>query len=167
MSLSKVTPCLWFDGQAEEAAAFYTSIFPNSFITTIQRYTDAGKEYHGREAGSVMVVEFTLFNGQHTFTALNGGPQFRFSEAISFQIDCEDQADVDYYWDRLSVGGDESRQQCGWVVDKFGLAWQVIPRRLKEMLSDNDPAKSSCVTQVMMKMKKLDVAQLERAFEGA
>ncbi|KAL3486422.1 Glyoxalase/Bleomycin resistance protein/Dihydroxybiphenyl dioxygenase [Aspergillus germanicus] len=167
MSLSKITPCLWFDGQAEEAAQFYTTIFPNSRITTTQYYTDAGKEYHGREAGSVMVIEFTIFNGQHTFTALNGGPQFTFSEAISFQIDCEDQDEVDYYWDKLSVGGDERREQCGWVVDKFGLAWQVIPRRLKEMLSDRDRVKSSRVTEAMMRMKKLDVAQLQRAFEGA
>ncbi|KAJ0413988.1 Glyoxalase/Bleomycin resistance protein/Dihydroxybiphenyl dioxygenase [Aspergillus carlsbadensis] len=167
MSLSKITPCLWFNTEAEAAAEFYTSIFPNSSITTIQRYTDAGKEYHGREAGSVMVVEFTIFNGQHTFTALNGGPQFTFSEAISFQIDCEDQAEVDYYWGALSAGGDESRQQCGWVVDRFGVAWQVIPRRLKEMLGGGDPVRSARVTSAMMTMKKLDVARLERAFEGA
>ncbi|KAL2853962.1 putative 3-demethylubiquinone-9 3-methyltransferase [Aspergillus pseudodeflectus] len=167
MSLCKITPLLWFNNEAEAAAEFYTSIFPNSSITTIQHYTDAGKEHHGREPGSVMVVEFTLLNGQHTFTALNGGPQFHFSEAISFQIDCEDQAEVDYYWDALADGGDESRQRCGWVIDRFGLAWQVIPSGLKEMLGDDrDLERRARVTEEMMEMKKLDVARLVRAYEG-
>ncbi|KAL2836324.1 3-demethylubiquinone-9 3-methyltransferase-domain-containing protein [Aspergillus pseudoustus] len=165
MSLSKITPCLWFDGQAEEAAEFYISIFPNSKITTIQRYTEAGKEYHGRETGSVMVVEFEL-NGQ-TFTGLNGGPYFKFTEAISFQVDCEDQAEVDHYWKHLKEGGDEAKQQCGWVADKFGLSWQIIPKRLKEMLSDSNSERKSRVTNEMMKMTKLDVALLEKAYEGA
>ncbi|KAL2813827.1 Glyoxalase/Bleomycin resistance protein/Dihydroxybiphenyl dioxygenase [Aspergillus granulosus] len=165
MSLSKITPCLWFDGQAEEAAEFYISIFPNSKITTIQRYTDAGKEYHGRETGSVMIVEFEL-NGQ-TFTGLNGGPHFKFTEAISLQVDCEDQAEVDHYWNRLKDGGDEEKQQCGWVADKFGLSWQIIPRRLKEMLSDPDEERRSRVTNEMMRMRKLDVALLEMAYQGA
>ncbi|KAL5685806.1 hypothetical protein EMGR_003727 [Emarellia grisea] len=173
MPLSQITPCLWFDGQAEEAARFYVSIFPNSKITAIQRYTEAGKVYHGREAGSVMVVEFEL-NGQ-TFTGLNGGPQFKFTGAISFQVDCEDQDEVDHYWNHLKDGGDETKQQCGWVTDKFGLTWQIIPRRLKEMLSDSDLERKSRVTNEMIKMKKLDELSssstgwkntLEHAFDG-
>ena len=165
MPHSQIPPCLWFDGQAEEAARFYVSIFPNSKITAIQRYTEAGKVYHGREAGSVMVVEFEL-NGQ-TFTGLNGGPQFKFTGAISFQVDCEDQDEVDHYWNHLKDGGDETKQQCGWVTDKFGLTWQIIPRRLKEMLSDSDLERKSRVTNEMIKMKKLDVGLLEKAYEGA
>ncbi|KAL4865317.1 hypothetical protein BDV12DRAFT_200260 [Aspergillus spectabilis] len=164
MALSPITPCLWFDGQAEEAARFYISIFPNAKITAIQRYTEAGKEYHGQEPGSVMIVEFEL-NGQ-TFTGLNGGPHYKFSEAISFQVNCDNQAEVDHYWNCLTERADETRQQCGWVVDKFGLAWQIIPKRLKRMLSDSAPAKTSRVTNEMMKMKKLDLALLEKAYEG-
>ncbi|KAL3467022.1 Glyoxalase/Bleomycin resistance protein/Dihydroxybiphenyl dioxygenase [Aspergillus heterothallicus] len=165
MTLSKITPCLWFDGQAEEAAQFYTSIFPDSRIIMVRRYTEAGKEDHGREPGSVMVVEFELRG--HTFTGLNGGPQFKFTEAISFQVDCEDQAEVDYYWDHLKEGGDEAKQQCGWVADRFGLLWQIIPTRLKEMLSDSDEKRKARVTNEMMKMRKLDIARLEKAYDGA
>ncbi|OJJ94944.1 hypothetical protein ASPACDRAFT_48392 [Aspergillus aculeatus ATCC 16872] len=165
MALSKITPCLWFDDNAEEAAQFYVSIFPSSKIITTQRYTEAGREYHGREPGSVMVVEFEL-NG-HTFTGLNGGQCFKFSEAISFQVDCKDQAEVDYYWNKLGEGGNEEKQQCGWVADRFGLSWQIIPKQLKEMLSDEDAERRDRVTNEMMKMRKLDVTLLEKAYEGA
>ncbi|PYH77584.1 putative 3-demethylubiquinone-9 3-methyltransferase [Aspergillus uvarum CBS 121591] len=165
MALSKITPCLWFDGNAEEAAQFYVSIFPSSKIITTQRYTEAGREYHGREPGSVMIVEFEL-NGL-PFTGLNGGPYFKFSEAISFQVDCKDQAEVDYYWNKLGEGGNEEKQQCGWVADRFGLSWQIIPKQLKEMLSDEDAERKDRVTNEMMKMRKLDVTLLEKAYEGA
>ena len=137
---AKITPCLWFDTQAEEAAQFYTAIFKNSKITHVQRYGEAGKEVHGRPPGSVMVAVFEL-DGQ-PFTALNGGPIFKFNEAISFQIDCQSQEEIDYYWDRLTAGGDPKAPQCGWLKDRFGVSWQVVPRALLEMLSDPDQAKS-------------------------
>lgn len=164
MPLNKITACLWYDGQAEEAANHYTSIFKNSKITTIQRYTDAGKEIHGREPGSVLVVAFELDG--HPFVALNGGPQFKFNEAVSFQVDCADQDEVDYFWERLGEGGDERARQCGWLADKFGVAWQVIPTALKEMLSDKDGDKVKRVTVAMMAMKKMDIAALRKAYEG-
>ncbi|KAF2177577.1 hypothetical protein K469DRAFT_742465 [Zopfia rhizophila CBS 207.26] len=164
MSLNKITTCLWFDGQAEEAATFYTSIFANSKITSIQHYTDAGQEIHGHKAGKVMIVEFNL-NG-HYFVALNGGPEFKFNEAISFQIDCANQEEVDYYWDKLGDGGDEKRKVCGWLADKYGVAWQVVPTALKEMLSDKDMEKVKRTTVAMMTMKKMDIAGLRKAFEG-
>lgn len=164
MSLNKITICLWFDGQAEEAANHYTSIFQNSKITNIQRYTDAGKEHHGREPGSVMVVAFEL-NG-HPFVGLNGGPHFKFNEAVSFQVDCANQDEVDYYWEKLGEGGDEARRQCGWLADKFGVAWQVVPTALKEMLDGNDVEKVKRVTVEMMSQTKMDIAALRKAFEG-
>jgi predicted 3-demethylubiquinone-9 3-methyltransferase (glyoxalase superfamily) len=159
-----ITPCLWFDTQAEEAARYYTGIFKNSNIRSITRYTDAGREVHGRPAGSVMTVEFEL-NGQ-PFTALNGGPHFKFNEAVSFQIMCRDQEEVDHYWNRLSAGGDPAAQQCGWVKDKYGLSWQVVPTALIEMMSDPDREKSDRAMEAMLKMKKIDIETLERAFEG-
>jgi predicted 3-demethylubiquinone-9 3-methyltransferase (glyoxalase superfamily) len=159
-----ITPCLWFDTEAEQAARFYTSIFKNSKIGTISRYTEAGREVHGRPARAVMTVEFEL-NGQ-PFTALNGGPQFKFNEAISFQIMCKDQAEVDHYWNKLSEGGDPNAQQCGWLKDKFGLSWQVVPEVLLEMLTDSDREKSDRAMEAMLRMKKLDIAALERAYEG-
>ncbi|HEV3272586.1 MAG TPA: VOC family protein [Candidatus Methylacidiphilales bacterium] len=159
-----ITPCLWFDGQAEEAAKFYTAIFKNSKITTVSRYGEAGKEIHGREPGSVMVVAFDL-NG-HPFTALNGGPHFKFNEAVSFQIECATQEEVDYYWEKLSDGGDPKAQQCGWLKDKFGLSWQVVPKNLPELIDHPDTAKSQRAFQAMLKMKKLDIAALQRAFAG-
>ncbi len=164
MSLSKIITCLWFDGQAEAAANHYISIFPNSKIKHIQRYTEAGKEHHGREPGSVMVVEFEL-NG-HPFVGLNGGPQFKFNEAVSFQVDCEDQTEVDYYWEKLGEGGDEAKRQCGWLADKFGLAWQVVPRELMEMLADPDKEKADRATVAMMGMKKFDIEGLRKAYVG-
>ncbi|HET6779164.1 MAG TPA: VOC family protein [Gemmatimonadales bacterium] len=159
-----IVPCLWFDTQAEEAARFYTGVFKNSKIGTIARYSEAGHEVHGRAAGSVMTVEFEL-NGQK-FTALNGGPHFKFNEAISFQIMCKDQEEVDYYWNKLSQGGDPSAQQCGWLKDKFGLSWQVVPTPLLEMLTDPDREKADRTMEAMLQMKKLDIAELERAHDG-
>lgn len=157
-----ITPCLWFDTQAEEAARYYTGIFKDSKIGKISRYTEAGREVHGRPAGSVMTVEFEL-NSQ-PFTALNGGPHFKFNEAISFQIMCKDQEEVDYYWNKLSQGGDPNAQQCGWVKDKFGLSWQVVPTVVAQLMSD--PRKASRVMEAFLKMKKIDIAELERAAEG-
>lgn len=159
--IRKITPCLWFDDQAEEAAAFYTGVFKNSKIVTVSRYGEAGKEIHGKPAGSVMTVAFEL-EGQ-TFTALNGGPIFKFNEAISFQVDCETQAEVDHYWTKLSEGGDPSAQQCGWLKDRYGVSWQIVPRALVEMLMDPDAGKSQRVMTAMLRMKKIDIAELERA----
>ena len=164
LSSPKIVPCLWFDTQAEEAARFYTGIFKNSKIGTIARYSEAGHEVHGRAAGTVMTVEFEL-DGQK-FTALNGGPHFKFNEAISFQIMCQDQKEVDHYWNKLSQGGDPSAQQCGWLKDKFGLSWQVVPTPLLEMLTDPDREKADRTMEAMLQMKKLDIAELERAHDG-
>ena len=161
---SKISPCLWFDRQAEDAARFYTGIFKDSKITAISRYPDAGQEIHGQPPGSVLTVAFEL-EGQ-SFTALNGGPHFKFNEAISLQIECETQEEVDYYWERLSEGGDPQAQQCGWLKDKFGLSWQVVPKGMAEMLNDPDTAKSRRAFEAMMQMKKLDIAGLQRAFAG-
>ena len=164
MMKTKISPCLWFDHQAEDAARFYTSIFKDAKITAISRYPAVGQEIHGKPAGSVMTVAFEL-NGQ-SFTALNGGPVFKFNEAVSLQIDCETQEEVDYYWNRLSEGGDPDAQQCGWVKDKFGLSWQVVPNILSKLVSDPDTAKSQRVFQAMLQMKKLDIAGLQRAAVG-
>ena len=150
-----ITPCLWFDNQGEEAATFYTSVFPNSKITEVTRYGDAGPG----PVGSVMTVSFVL-DGRE-FLALNGGPEFTFSEAISFQIDCHSQEEVDHYWSRLSEGGHED--QCGWVKDKYGLSWQVVPSVLPQLLARSDPETAQRVMKVMLGMKKLDIAALEAA----
>jgi predicted 3-demethylubiquinone-9 3-methyltransferase (glyoxalase superfamily) len=158
----KITPCLWFDDQGEEAARFYTSIFSNSRIVQVVRYGEAGREVHKKTPGTAMTVAFEL-DGQ-PFTALNGGPQFNFSEAISFEVYCETQKEVDHYWERLSEGGDRNAQQCGWLKDKYGLSWQVVPTVLIDMISDPDPAKSGRVMEAMLKMKKLDIAELKRAY---
>ena len=162
--LQRITPCLWYDDQAEAAAGFYTAIFKNSKIANVSRYGEAGREVHGKPAGTVLTVAFEL-DGQ-TFTALNGGPVFKFNEAISFQINCETQEEVDYYWDQLSKGGDEKAQQCGWLKDKYGVSWQVVPRLLVEMISDPDPEKSGRVMEAMLQMKKLDIDGLKRAYAG-
>ena len=161
---TKIRPNLWFDTEAEEAARFYTSIFKDSKLGAIVPYPEAGQEITGKPPGSVMTVEFEL-NGR-PFIALNGGPDFKFNESISFQIDCEDQEEIDYYWDRLSEGGDPAAQQCGWLKDKYGLSWQVVPRLLDEMINDPDKAKMERAFAAMLEMKKLDVAALRRAFEG-
>jgi predicted 3-demethylubiquinone-9 3-methyltransferase (glyoxalase superfamily) len=159
-----IAPCLWFDKQAEDAARFYTGIFKNSKLGKISRYGETGQEIHGQAPGTVMTVEFEL-NGQR-FTALNGGPQFKFTEAVSFQITCETQEEVDHYWNRLGEGGDPSAQVCGWLKDRFGLSWQVVPTALGKMMSDPDKSKAGRAMQAMLRMKKLDIAELERAFEG-
>jgi predicted 3-demethylubiquinone-9 3-methyltransferase (glyoxalase superfamily) len=163
-TLQKITPCLWFDDRAEEAARFYTAIFENSKILTLAHYGEAGKEVHGKSEGSVMTVEFEL-EGQK-FTALNGGPMFKFNEAISFQVHCETQKEVDYFWEKLSEGGDEKAQQCGWLKDKFGASWQIVPRILEEMLNDADVEKSQRVMTALLQMKKLDVEALSRAYSA-
>ncbi|HWP91428.1 MAG TPA: VOC family protein [Thermodesulfobacteriota bacterium] len=161
--MQKITPCLWFDSNAEEAVNFYTSIFKNSKIGNITRYGEAGYEIHGKPAGTVLTIEFEL-DGQ-AFTALNGGPIFKFNEAISFQVNCESQEEVDYYWEKLSEDGDEKAQQCGWLKDKYGLSWQVVPTVLVEMLLDKDPKKSERVMNALFQMKKLDIAKLKQAYE--
>jgi predicted 3-demethylubiquinone-9 3-methyltransferase (glyoxalase superfamily) len=162
--VQKITPCLWFDDQAQEAAEFYTAVFRNSKIVTVARYGEAGHDVHGKPAGTVMTVAFEL-EGQ-AFTALNGGPMFKFNEAVSFQINCETQEDVDYYWNKLSKGGDARAQQCGWLKDKYGLSWQVVPRVLVELISDSDPEKSGRVMEAMLQMKKIDIDGLKRAYAG-
>src|SRR5215203_7091680 len=162
-SLRKITPCLWFDDQAEEAATFYVSVFPDSRIVKVSRYGEAGFEIHGRPAGSVMTVLFELA-GQ-SFTALNGGPVFKFNEAVSFEVECATQEEVDYFWDRLSEGGDPRAQQCGWLKDRFGLSWQVVPAILNDLVSDPRSPKSQRAMQAMLGMKKLDVAELQRAYD--
>jgi predicted 3-demethylubiquinone-9 3-methyltransferase (glyoxalase superfamily) len=160
----RISPCLWFDSEAEDAAKYYTAIFKNSKILKATRYGEAGKEIHGKPAGSVLTVEFEL-DGQ-TFTALNGGPVFKFNEAISLVINCETQQEVDYYWDKLTAGGDPKAQQCGWLKDKYGVSWQVVPRALVELLSDKDRAKSERTMKAMLQMKKIDIAELKRAHAG-
>ena len=158
----KITPFLWFDSQAEEAANFYVSIFKQSRIGAITRYNDEGSKAAGRPKGSVMTVEFEL-DGQK-FTALNGGPHFKFTEAISLVVNCDDQKEVDHFWGKLSAGGQEV--QCGWLKDRFGLSWQVVPTALIEMLQDKDPEKAKRTMAAMLKMKKLDVDALKKAYDG-
>ena len=160
----KITPCLWFDDQAEEAVKFYTAIFKNSRIVEVARYGEVGREIHGKPAGTVMTVAFEL-EGQ-AFTALNGGPIFKFNEAISLQVSCETQAEVDDYWGKLSEGGDVNAQQCGWLKDKYGVSWQILPRVLVEMMADPDSRKSQRVMGAMLQMKKIDIAGLKRAYAG-
>jgi len=159
MASEGFTTCLWFDGQAEEAAHHYVSIFKNSSIRQISHSTEAGPG----PAGSVITVDFVA-NG-HTFLALNGGPQFTFNEAVSFQIHCDDQEEVDYYWTKLTEGGGQPGS-CGWLKDKYGVSWQVIPKALIDMISDPDPAKAARTTQAMLSMGKLDIAPLEEAYAG-
>jgi predicted 3-demethylubiquinone-9 3-methyltransferase (glyoxalase superfamily) len=163
-NIQRISPCMWFDDQAEEAANFYVGIFKNSRIVKISRYGEAGREIHGRPAGSVMTADFEL-DGL-PFTALNGGPMFKFNEAISFQVLCETQEEVDYYWDKLREGGDEKAQVCGWVKDKYGASWQVVPTILAEMVEDPDSEAGQRAFAAMLKMKKLDIAELKRAYEG-
>jgi len=158
----KITPFLWFESQAEEAAAFYTSIFQNSRILATTRYDEAAARAAGRPVGSVLTVAFEL-EGQN-FTALNGGPVFKFTEAISFVVNCEAQTEVDHYWDRLSAGGQEV--QCGWLKDRFGVSWQIVPSILPEMLQDRDPEKAKRVMAAMLMMKKLSIEGLKKAYEG-
>ena len=160
----RIQPCFWFDDQGEEAARFYTGIFPNSRILSTTRYSDTGQEVHGRPAGSVMTVVFELDG--HRFTALNGGPHFTFNEAVSLEVHCANQEEVDYYWERLGEGGDPRAQQCGWLKDRFGVSWQIVPRRLYELLEGPDADASARAMTAMLAMGRLDVAELERAYEG-
>ena len=157
--MSKLTPCLWFDTEGEEAARFYTSVFPNSRVVEVTRYGSAGP----RPEGTVMTVSFEL-DGQ-SFIALNGGPEFTFSEAVSFQVDCKDQAEVDTYWRQLSEGGEEG--PCGWLKDRFGLSWQIVPTALPRLLGDPDPEKSQRVMAAMMQMRKIEIEELEQAAAAA
>ena len=158
----KIAPCLWFDSEAEEAAKFYVSVFKNSKISTVARYPDEGREIHGKPAGSVMVVDFEIA-GQK-FVALNGGPRFTFDEAVSFQDYCDSQDEVDYFWRRLTEGGKEG--PCGWLKDRYGLSWQVVPVALLEMMLDRDARKSARVMGAFMQMKKFDIETLKRAYDG-
>jgi predicted 3-demethylubiquinone-9 3-methyltransferase (glyoxalase superfamily) len=160
----QIAPCLWFDHQAEEAAKYYTGIFKNAKITEVSRYSEVGREIHGQKPGSVMTVQFEL-DGQE-FTALNGGPQFKFNEAVSFQVFCDTQEDIDYYWEKLGAGGDPSAQQCGWLKDKYGVSWQIVPAVLSELVKDANSEKSQRAFAAMMQMKKLDIKELKRAYEG-
>jgi predicted 3-demethylubiquinone-9 3-methyltransferase (glyoxalase superfamily) len=181
MSLNKITTCLWFDGQAEEAANYYVSVFANapsanpnttSAITSTTHYTSGGATTHRHAPGSVMTVSFTLQS--HPFVALNGGPEFKFNEAVSFQVHCEDQAEIDYFWDKLGEGGDEKKRVCGWVADKWGVSWQVVPRKYlgwvekgaKEGAEEKDKEGVARTMEKMMGMKKLDEGELREAFEG-
>ncbi len=165
VTTQRITPFLWLDDQAEEAVGFYTSIFKNSKVLATARYTEEASQAAGRPAGSVMVVDFEL-EGQR-FTALNGGPHFKFNEAVSLVVHCKSQEEVDYYWDRLSQGGDPKAQQCGWLKDRFGLSWQVVPDRVTELLIDADPKKGERAMAAVLKMKKIDIAEVERAAAGA
>ena len=163
-TLQRISPCLWFDSHGEEAANFYVGIFPNSRIVKMIRYGKEGFEVHGRPAGSVLTVDFEL-DGQR-FTALNGGPMFKFTEAVSLQVHCETQQEVDYYWDKLTAGGDPAAQQCGWLKDRFGLSWQVVPEVVIEMLSNPGSPNSQRAFGALMDMKKLDIAALQKAYDG-
>ncbi len=162
IAVQKIMPCLWFDTEAEAAANHYVAIFKNSKVLKTARFGNEGREIHGKKPGSVMVVEFEL-EGQR-FIALNGGPQFKFDEAVSFQILCETQAEVDYFWSKLTQGGSEG--PCGWLKDKFGLSWQVVPTVLPEMLGDPNAAKADRVMKVMLQMKRFDIAALQQAYAG-
>jgi predicted 3-demethylubiquinone-9 3-methyltransferase (glyoxalase superfamily) len=162
VSAQKITPCLWFDTQAEDAAQFYVSIFKNSKIRAVSRYAKTGYEIHGKQPGSVMTVAFEI-DGQG-FVALNGGPNFKFNEAVSFQINCETQEEIDYFWSTLTENGQEG--PCGWLKDRYGVSWQIVPTVLPEMLMDPDAGKVERVTKALLQMKKFDVAALERAHAG-
>ncbi|MEO8421899.1 MAG: VOC family protein [Hyphomicrobium sp.] len=163
MAAHAITTCLWFDTQAEQAANFYVSVFENARIGGITRYGSEGREIHGKQAGTVMTAEFNI--GELPFVALNGGPHFKFNEAVSFQVHCKTQEEIDYFWAKLSEGGQEG--PCGWLKDKYGVSWQVVPSVLPKMLSDADASKSQRVTKAFLQMKKFDIEQLEQAYEGA
>ena len=162
--MSNIVSCLWFDHEAEDAAKFYVSIFKNSKMGDVIRYGKEGFEIHGKPAGSVLTVKFRA-NGMD-FVALNGGPTFKFNEAVSFQVMCKTQEEIDDYWEKLTAGGDPKSQQCGWLKDKFGLSWQVVPEVLSQFLRDKDAAKSGRVMSALLQMKKLDIATFERAYRG-
>ena len=160
----RIRPCLWFDTQAEDAARFYTSVFKNSRIKNVLRYGTAGTEIHHKPAGSVMTVEFELDGTP--LRALNGGPEFTFNEAVSLEVHCETQEEIDYYWEKLGVGGDPKAQVCGWLKDKFGMSWQIVPTRMDELFADEKSPGYQRAMEAMLKMKKLDIEELTRAYEG-
>jgi predicted 3-demethylubiquinone-9 3-methyltransferase (glyoxalase superfamily) len=162
MSARKITTCMWFDTQAEQAAAFYASIFKDAKVGNVTRYGKEGQEIHGKPAGSVMTVEFEIA-GQK-FIGLNGGPHFKFNEAVSFQVHCETQKEIDYFWEKLSQGGEDG--PCGWLKDQFGVSWQVVPTVLSEMLKDADPRKAERATKAFLQMKKFDIGALQRAYDN-
>ena len=157
----RITPCLWFDSEAEEAANYYVGIFRNSRITAVTRFSEEGFEIHHRPAGSVMVVAFELDG--HSFTALNGGPVFKFTEAVSLQVNCATQDEIDYYWDKLGAGGDPRAQQCGWLKDRYGLSWQIVPDFMDELMRDEQSPGAKRAMAAMLRMKKIDIAELRRA----
>ena len=161
--IQRITPCLWFDGQAEAAVNFYTSTFPNSRITAVSRYGEAGREIHGGTPGSVLTIAFEL-DGVG-FTALNGGPHFKFNEAISLQVNCDTQQEIDHYWSRLAEGGEPKAQQCGWLKDRYGLSWQVVPASMARLMTTGGD-KAERVMNAVLKMKKIDIEALERAYAG-
>ena len=161
MPSTRLTPCLWFDTEAEDAANYYVGIFKNSRITSVTRYPQAGQEIHGQPAGSVMTVAYELDG--HSFTALNGGPLFKFNEAVSFQVNCTSQDEIDYYWEKLGAGGDPKAQQCGWLKDKFGLSWQVVPAGMEDMMKDSSSPGAQRAMAAMLQMRKIDVKRLEQA----
>jgi predicted 3-demethylubiquinone-9 3-methyltransferase (glyoxalase superfamily) len=163
-AVQKISPCLWFDSQAEDAAKFYVSVFKNSKIGRISRYGDAGEEVHGRKAGTVMTVEFFL-EGQ-AFTGLNGGPLFKFNEAISLQVACKTQDEIDFYWEKLGAGGDPKAQQCGWLKDKFGLSWQIAPEVMPDLMTSGTQDQRDRTMTALLEMKKLDIAALKKAHAG-
>lgn len=160
----RIQPCLWFDNQGEQAAHFYTGVFPDSRVTAVARYGEAGHDIHGRPAGSVMTVQFEL-DGQ-PFLALNGGPMFRFNEAVSLMVSCDTQDEIDHYWSRLSDGGDPAARQCGWLKDRYGLSWQIVPAQMASWMGGPDMAAAQRVMQALLGMQKLDIAALERAHDG-
>lgn len=162
--IARIQPCLWFDSEAKEAAGFYTDVFPNSRIGAITRYSEVGLQFHGKTPGSAMTVQFEL-DGQ-SFLALNGGPHFHFTEAISLIAHCDTQAEIDHYWERLSQGGDPAAQQCGWLKDRFGLSWQIVPRGWSELMTSSNTAGIQRAMSLMFTMKKLDMDVLQRAYDG-
>jgi predicted 3-demethylubiquinone-9 3-methyltransferase (glyoxalase superfamily) len=164
-TMQKITSNLWFDKNAEEAVKFYTSVFKNSKTGRIAKYGKEGHEIHGMPEGTVLTIQFWLEGRE--FIALNGGPVFKFNEAVSFIVNCDTQEEIDNYWEKLSTGGDKKAQVCGWLKDKFGLSWQIVPRILPEMLSDSDSKRSQRVMKEMLKMKKIDIETLEQAYQGA
>ena len=162
--VQRITPFLWFDTQAEDAAKFYTSVFKNSRILRVAKYPKAGQETHHKPAGSVMTVDFEI-EGQ-PFTAINAGPEFKFTEAVSFVVHCKNQEEIDYFWEKLGAGGDPKAQQCGWLKDRYGLSWQVTPDILLDMINDKDEEARTRGFKAMMTMKKINIAELKRAFAG-
>jgi predicted 3-demethylubiquinone-9 3-methyltransferase (glyoxalase superfamily) len=161
--MQKISPCLWFDDNAEDAVKFYVSIFKNSKVGNVTRYGKEGYEIHKKKEGSVMTIDFEI-EGQK-FLALNGGPIFKFNEAISFQIYCDTQEEIDYYWEKLTEGGDKNAQVCGWLKDKFGLSWQVVPIAMIKMLQDKDSKKTERVMKAMLQMHKLDINAITKAYQ--